>query len=51
MFYMGENVQSLVAGIRFEISYLAVVKLEYQHIDNLLANDVDKITAQFAIGF
>ncbi len=51
MYYMGKNVQSFIAGIRYEISYLAVVKLEYQHIDNPLTNDVDKITAQFAIGF
>lgn len=51
MFYMGKNVQSLVTGCRYEISHLAVVKLEYQHIDNSIAKDVNKITAQFAIGF
>jgi len=51
MYYMGKNVQSFVAGFRYEINYLAVVKLEYQHIDNQFATDVDKITAQFAIGF
>lgn len=51
MYYMGKQAQSFVAGFRYEISYLAVVKLEYQHIDNEFAVDVDKITAQFAIGF
>lgn len=51
MYYMGKNVQSFVAGFRYEISYLAVVKLEYQHIANEFALDVNKVTAQFAIGF
>lgn len=51
LYYMGKNVQSYVAGFRYEISYLAVVKLEYQHINNQVAADVNKVTAQFAIGF
>jgi len=51
MYYKGKNVQSFVAGFRYEINYLAVVKLEYQHIENTNAADVDKVTAQFAIGF
>lgn len=51
MFYMKNNTQSFVAGFRFEISYLAVIKLEYQHINYEIGADVDKVTAQFAIGF
>ena len=51
MYYAGKNVQSFVAGFRYEINYLAVIKLEYQHIENEFTFDVDKITAQFAIGF
>lgn len=51
MFYMKNNTQSFVAGFRFEISYLAVIKLEYQHIDYEIGDTVDKVTAQFAIGF
>lgn len=51
MFYMKNDVQSFVAGFRIEISYLAVVKLEYQHLDYEIGDNVDKITAQFAIGF
>jgi len=51
MFYMGSNVQSFVVGLRYEINYLAVVKLEYQRLDNEFIDDVDKITVQFAIGF
>jgi hypothetical protein len=51
MYFMKNNTQSFVAGLRYEINYLAVVKLEYQHTDNEFSPDVDKITAQFAIGF
>jgi hypothetical protein len=51
MYYTKNNMQSFVAGFRYEISYLAVVKLEYQRIENEFGPDVDKITAQFAIGF
>ncbi|HEY0091405.1 MAG TPA: hypothetical protein VGB43_02870, partial [Flavobacterium sp.] len=51
MFYTRNNMQSFVAGIRYEINYLAVVKLEYQHLDNQFTDDVDKVTVQFAIGF
>jgi hypothetical protein len=51
MYYMKNNMQSFVAGFRYEISYLAVIKLEYQHIENEFGIDVNKITAQFAIGF
>lgn len=51
MYYMKNDMQSFVAGIRYEISYLAVVKLEYQHIDYEMGDNVDKLTVQFAIGF
>lgn len=51
MYYAVNNTTSLVAGIRYEINYLAVVKMEYQyqHSDNF--NSTNKITLQFAIGF
>jgi hypothetical protein len=51
MFYKKNNMQSFVAGLRYEINYLAVVKLEYQHLDNEFGVDVDKVAVQFAIGF
>ena len=51
-YYMNNvNTQSFVAGFRYEINYLAVVKLECQHIKNEFGPDINKITAQFAIGF
>lgn len=51
MYYMKNNTQSFVAGLRYEISYLAVIKMEYQHLDNEFSEDIDKVTVQFAIGF
>jgi hypothetical protein len=43
--------QSYVGGLRYEISYLAVVKLEFQHLEYEMGDDVNKVTVQFAIGF
>lgn len=51
LFYKKNNMQSYVAGLRYEIDYLAVIKLEYQHIENEIGPVVNKVTAQFAIGF
>lgn len=51
VYFMKNNIMSYVAGIRYEINYLAVVKLEYQHVDADVAGTINKLTAQFAIGF
>ena len=51
IYYDKDNTTSLVAGIRYEINYLAVVKLEYQYQHSQLSNNTNKVTAQFAIGF
>ena len=51
IFFNKNNTTSIVAGVRYQINYLAVVKLEYQHVDADLGGNIDKITAQFAIGF
>jgi len=51
MYYMKNDMQSFVGGLRYEISYLAVVKLEFQHLEYEFGNDVNKVTVQFAIGF
>lgn len=50
-FFMKNDVQSYVAGFRYEIDYLAVIKLEYQHIENEMGPAINKVTLQFAIGF
>ncbi|MDQ6843512.1 MAG: hypothetical protein M3Z92_04035 [Bacteroidota bacterium] len=51
LFYDKNNTTSIVAGIRYEINYLAVIKLEYQYQHSELLNNTNKVTAQFAIGF
>jgi hypothetical protein len=51
IFYHTDNTTSFVGGVRYEINYLAVVKLEYQRTDSQLSGTFDKLTAQFAIGF
>ena len=42
---------SFVLGVRYEISYLVVVKLEYQHLDSDASGKFDSLTTQIAIGF
>jgi len=45
------NTTSIVGGIRYNINYLTVVKLEYQHESTELAKDINKVTFQIAVGF
>jgi hypothetical protein len=45
------NTTSIVAGMRYEINYLAVIKLEFQHQQAEIEGNTNTITAQFAIGF
>lgn len=51
IYYNKNNTTSVVAGIRYEINYLAVVKLEYQYRHSELLNRTNTVTAQFAVGF
>lgn len=51
LYYIQNNVTSFTGGIRYEVNYLTVVKLEYQHDDADLTGTKDMITAQIAIGF
>jgi len=51
IYFIKDNTTSFVGGIRFQINYLAAVKVEYQHMHAEIAGNVDKFTAQFAIGF
>ena len=50
-YFNNDNTTSFVTGLRYEINYLAVVKLEYQHTDTDILGHMNKLTAQFAIGF
>ena len=51
IYYHKDNTTAFVAGIRYQINYLAVIKLEYQHQHLQTEGNSDKLTMQFAIGF
>ena len=51
IYYDKNNSTSVVVGFRYQMNYLAVIKLEYQHQHAEIEGNTDKITAQFAIGF
>lgn len=50
LFFHPDTKTSLTGGIRYEINYLTVIKLEYGHTEND-AGKTDGVTAQIAIGF
>ena len=45
------NTTSFVGGARYQLNYLAVIKLEFQHQDFEMSNSQNRISAQLAIGF
>jgi hypothetical protein len=50
--YLGNNdTKAILAGLRYELSYLMVLKLEYQYKDRDITGIENKIIVQFAIGF
>ena len=51
VYFLPGNTRSFVGGLRYEISYLAVLKLEYQHAKSPLYKTDDKVTFQIAVGF
>ena len=51
VYYTKDNTTAFLVGIRYQINYLAVVKLEYQHTHTQLNGTNDKVTMQVAIGF
>ena len=51
IFYKKNNISSILAGIRFNINYLTVIKVEYQHQNPEFGGNMNKFTAQLAIGF
>jgi hypothetical protein len=51
LYFNKNNITSIVVGMRYQINYLAVIKLEYQHMHSEFDRTDDKVTAQFAIGF
>ena len=51
IYFTKDNTTAFVAGMRYQINYLAVVKLEYQHTKKEIEGIDDKLTLQIAIGF
>jgi hypothetical protein len=51
LYYDKDNMTALVAGMRYQLNYLAVIKLEYRYSHSELKGNGNKLTAQFAIGF
>lgn len=51
VFFQQNNIQSYIAGLRYEINYLAVLKLEYQRQLSQTSKLSDQLTLQVAIGF
>ncbi|MBL7773718.1 MAG: hypothetical protein JNM95_12715 [Chitinophagaceae bacterium] len=51
LYFTRNNLSSIVFGIRYQINYLAVVKLEYKNQKDQLTGTTNRLTTQFAIGF
>ncbi|MBC6608818.1 hypothetical protein H8B13_18480 [Hymenobacter sp. BT188] len=51
VYFTDRNVRSFVGGVRYELNYLAVVKVEYQRTKSYRAAAVDKVSVQLAVGF
>jgi hypothetical protein len=51
IYFERNNTSAFLTGLRYQISYLAVVKLEYQHENSQKTNSKNRVVAQFAIGF
>jgi len=49
--YHKNNTNSFVGGIRYNINYLTAVKVEYQYQHSEHEGNINKFTAQLAIGF
>jgi len=51
IFYEKDDTTSIIVGMRLEVSFLVVVKMEYQHMDSELSGISDLLNTQIAIGF
>ena len=50
-YYTNNDITTFVTGVRYEINYLAVLKLEYQHESISLIDTINRVKLQIAIGF
>jgi hypothetical protein len=51
IFYQKNDTSSILVGLRYEISYLIALKMEFQYLDTELAGTRNVLNAQLAIGF
>jgi opacity protein-like surface antigen len=51
IYYAKNNSSSILVGLRYEISYLIVVKMEYQYLDSENTGISKILSTQIAIGF
>jgi hypothetical protein len=51
VYFADNNMRSFVTGVRYELSYLAVFKLEYQHVKSHMYATSDNLIFQVAVGF
>ena len=51
IYFDKDNTTSFIGGMRYQINYIAVIKLEYQHKESEMLGSSNRITFQFAIGF
>lgn len=51
VYFSRNNMTTFILGLRYEINFLAVVKLELERSHSVLKGDANKISAQFAVGF
>lgn len=51
LYFEKDDTFSIIAGLRYEINYLIVVKMEYQHTDRETTGITDLLNTQIAIGF
>lgn len=50
--YFNNNDQTaIIAGIRYQINYLAVVKMEYERQSSVMNGDLNILNAEIAVGF
>lgn len=51
MYYSKNNTTAALIGLRYQFNYLAVIKLEYQHLESELNGSANRLVMQIAVGF
>lgn len=51
IYFEKDDTFSFIGGLRYEVNYLIVLKMEYQHIDREMTGLTDMLNTQIAIGF